>query len=150
MQGKLSLFLFVAFVLAGGSLVGAFTVPGEWYAALEKPAFNPPPWLFFPMWSVLYVMIAVAGWRVWLIERDGPAVVAWWVQLALNFIWPSAFFVARNLPLALLIALVMLAVIVIFIVLAWRLARPAALLFLPYAAWVSFAVALNASLVWLN
>lgn len=150
MQGRLSLFLFVLCVLVGGSAIGALTAPGEWYAALEKPPFNPPAWVFAPVWTLLYVMIAVAGWRVWRIEGGGAAMAAWWVQLALNFIWSPVFFVAQNPLLALVVILVLLGAILAFVALARRLDRPAALLFLPYAGWVSFAALLNAAIVWLN
>ncbi len=64
-----SLILFLVLVLGGGLAIGFLTAPGEWYAGLGKPGFNPPNWLFAPVWMVLYVLIAVAGWRVW---RTGP------------------------------------------------------------------------------
>jgi tryptophan-rich sensory protein len=145
-----SLLLFLVLVVGGGLAIGLVAVPGEWYAALVKPSFNPPPWIFGPVWTVLYVAIAVAGWRIWRIEHGGPAMVAWGVQLALNFIWSPVFFLAHNPPLALAILLAMLAVIVAFILLARRLDAVAAWLFVPYALWVAFAGLLNASIWWLN
>ena len=145
-----SLLLFLGLVVGGGLAIGLVTAPGEWYAHLAKPSFNPPPWLFGPVWTVLYVLIAVAGWRTWRIEPGGPAMVAWWVHLALNFLWSPVFFLARDLLLALVILLGMLAAIVAFIALARRLDRVAAWLFAPYALWVAFAGLLNASIWWLN
>lgn len=144
------LVLFLVLVVGGGLAIGALTAPGEWYAALVKPPFNPPPWLFGPVWTILYVLVAVAGWRAWRIEPGGPAMVTWWVQLALNFIWSPIFFAARDLLLALVILFATLATILAFMTLARRLDPIAAWLFAPYAAWVAFAGVLNASIWWLN
>jgi tryptophan-rich sensory protein len=150
MTDKTSLILFLAFVIAAGLAVGWLTAPGEWYAGLDKPSFNPPRWVFAPVWTGLYILIAIAGWRIWRLEYDGPAMVAWWVQLTLNFLWSPIFFVAHDLLLALVVLLAMLAAILTFIVQAWPLDRPAAWLFVPYALWTTFAGVLNASIWWLN
>jgi benzodiazapine receptor len=64
MSRYVSLILFLLLVVGGGLAIGYFTAPGEWYAGLAKPSFNPPAWLFGPVWTVLYILIAVAGWRV--------------------------------------------------------------------------------------
>lgn len=146
----LTLILFVVLSLAGGSLIGFFSAPGPWYAALEKPAFNPPNWIFGPVWTVLYVLIGIAGARVWFLDRSGPLVRIWFAQMALNYLWPLVFFAARRPDLALPVLLAMLIAILCFIVLAWRRERPSALLFLPYLAWVSFAGLLNAAIWQLN
>lgn len=145
-----SLVVFLVVVVGGGSLIGVLTAPGEWYAELQKASFNPPPWVFPPVWGTLYVMIAIAGWRVWWIVPPGRPRALWVIQMALNFAWSPVFFSARMPALALLVVLVMLAAIVAFIVSAWRVDRVAAWLFVPYAAWVAFATLLNASIVWLN
>src|SRR4051794_28977474 len=81
------------------------TAPGEWYAALAKPSFNPPNWLFAPVWTVLYVLIAVAGWRTFERDQRGGPMKLWWAQLALNFLWSPVFFGAHRIGLALLIIL---------------------------------------------
>lgn len=150
MNHRLALVLFVALVVAGGSAIGFLTAPGEWYAGLAKPPFNPPNWVFAPVWLILYVMIGIAGWRVWLREDGGAALVVWWVQLGLNFLWSPIFFAAQNIGLALAVIVALWLAIVTFIAVAWRLDRPAAWLFVPYLAWVSFATLLNASIWWLN
>jgi tryptophan-rich sensory protein len=150
MNKWLALILFVAVVFVCGSLIGYTTAPGEWYASLQKPSFNPPNWLFGPVWSILYVMIGVAGWRVWKADGGSTALVVWAVQLALNFLWSPIFFAAQNPGLALVVVVGMWLSIVAFIATAWRVDRIAAWLFVPYLAWVSFATLLNASIWWLN
>lgn len=149
-RNVLSLIGFVILVLGGGTAIGFATLPGEWYASLAKPAFNPPNWIFGPVWSILYVMIAVAGWRLWTNHRDSQSMKIWWAALALNFVWSPTFFGAQQLAAALVVILGLLALIYAFIAKTWNLDRLAAWLFVPYAAWVSFATLLNASLWWLN
>ena len=145
-----SLILFLALALGGGLLLGFLTTPGEWYAGLAKPSFNPPAWLFGPVWTTLYVMIAVAGWRTFERDRSSAPMKLWWVQLALNFLWTPVFFAAHQLGLALVVILLMLAAILGFIASARRVDRVAAWLFVPYAAWVAFASVLNGSIWALN
>jgi translocator protein len=150
MNRYVTLALFILLVLGGGTAIGLYTLPGEWYAGLVKPVFNPPNWIFGPVWTILYVMIAVAGWRLWENHRGSGAMKIWWAALVFNFIWTPVFFGAQQLALALVIILVLLALIYVFIARIWTLDRIAAWLFVPYAAWVSFATLLNASLWWLN
>ncbi len=150
MRRWIVLSLFLLLVVGGGLAIGWLTLPGAWYAGLTKPSFNPPNWLFGPVWTVLYVLIAVAGWRVWQAAPRSRAMTLWWLQLALNFAWSPVFFGAHRVGLALAIVSAMLAAILGFIAAAWRTERTSALLFLPYAAWVSFATALNAAILLLN
>jgi tryptophan-rich sensory protein len=147
---RAALLIFLALVVGGGLTIGYFTAPGEWYAHLEKPSFNPPGWVFAPVWTVLYVLIAIAGWRVGQQDSAGWPMRLWWGQLALNFLWSPTFFAAHLIGPALAIVLLLLAVIVGFIAASWRQDRVAALLFVPYAGWVAFAAALNSSIVVLN
>jgi translocator protein len=142
--------LFLLLVVGGGSSIGFATLPGEWYAGLVKPSFNPPNWIFGPVWTVLYVMISVAGWMLWVNYRDSTAMKIWWVALALNFLWSPVFFGAQNIGLALAIIIALFLAIVAFIVTARQHDGRIALLFAPYAAWVGFASLLNLSLYMLN
>ena len=144
------LLAFLVLVVGGGLLIGFLTLPGVWYEALQKPSFNPPNWLFGPAWTTLYVLIAIAGWRVWLRDRAGSLMKLWWLQLALNFLWSPVFFGMELIAPALLVILAMLAVILLFIGRAWSQDRVAALLFVPYAGWVAFATLLNAAIWQLN
>lgn len=131
-------------------IIGFISQPGEWYAALEKPPFNPPNWIFAPVWSSLYVLIAIAGYRTWVSYPASSAMRLWIVQLVLNFLWTPIFFTLHLPGAALVVLLLMLASIVGFIAACGPQDRASALLFLPYALWVAFAGALNAAIWWLN
>ena len=131
-------------------IIGYISQPGEWYAALEKPPFNPPNWIFAPVWSSLYVLIAIAGYRTWVSYPASSAMRLWIVQLVLNFLWTPIFFTLHLPGAALVVLLLMLASIVGFIAASGPQDRASALLFLPYALWVAFAGALNAAIWWLN
>ena len=150
MNHRFSLILFLVLVVGGGLAIGYLTAPGEWYAQLAKPAFNPPGWIFGPVWTVLYVFIAIAGWRVWQRDRGGWAMKFWWTQLVLNFLWSPIFFAAHQIGLAHVVILLLLVAILAFITTSGRQDRLAAWLFVPYAVWVAFASALNASISALN
>jgi tryptophan-rich sensory protein len=150
MNRYVSLILFLVLVLGGGLAIGYVTAPGAWYAGLAKPSFNPPGRIFGPVWTVLYVLITVAGWRTFERDRRGWPMRLWWAQLALNFLWSPVFFFAHRIGLALAIVLLMLAAILAFLATVWRQDRVAAWLFVPYAAWVAFASALNAAILALN
>jgi tryptophan-rich sensory protein len=135
--------LFVVLVVGGGLVIGFLTTPGGWYSGLAKPPFNPPNWIFGPVWTFLYVMIAVAGWRTFESHRGGRAMKLWVAQLCLNFLWTPVFFTAHHIGLALIILTSLLVVTVAFVASSWRRDPLAAWLFVPYAAWVAFASLLN-------
>jgi tryptophan-rich sensory protein len=149
----LAAFVAVCFGAAAlGALVTARSVT-TWYPTLNKPAFNPPDWVFGPAWTLLYLMIALAGWRVWRAGRPAGArpKMTWYsVQLILNVAWSCIFFGARSIGLALVEIVLLLTVIVINVVVFWRVDRLAGWLLVPYAAWVSFASVLNFALWRLN
>lgn len=150
MSKILSYILFIGFVVAAGLLAGLTNMPGEWYQSLQKPFFNPPSWLFGPVWTTLYVMIGVAGARIWQRAPKSAAMQLWFAQMAFNLMWSPAFFGLQNPELALVVIAGMLATIIAFMVKAKPIDRISTLLFVPYLAWVSFASVLNASLAWLN
>ncbi|WP_422000452.1 TspO/MBR family protein [Reyranella sp.] len=141
---------FVALMLGGGTAIGLLTGPDAWYAGLSKASFNPPNWVFGPVWSTLYVLIAVAGWLVWSRQRTGTAMTLWWAQLVLNFLWSPAFFTLHRIDLALVVIVLLLATLWAFIAMTARRQPAAALLFLPYGLWVAFATVLNGALWMLN
>jgi len=149
---------FIAFLapcLAVSAIGGAVTATsvGTWYQSLAKPPFNPPDWIFAPVWTVLFFMMAIAGWRVW--RRDGlrktrSALMLFACQLVLNLAWSILFFGFRSIGAALVEILVLLLAILATTVMFWQRDRVAGMLFVPYAGWVAFAMALNAALWQLN
>ncbi len=149
-MGWKPLMLFVGGVVVAGLLLGYANRPDGWYAALNKPAFNPPNQVFAPVWLALYVCIGVAGARTWSRDPRSPAMAAWVAQMALNFLWSPVFFGIHRIGLALGIIVALLVAIAAFIALQWRTDRLAALLFVPYAAWISFATVLNGAIYRLN
>ncbi len=118
-------------------------MPGSWYAALHKPRWTPPDWLFGPAWTVLYVMIAIAGWLVWSVEGVGVALAVWGSNIVFNGLWSWLMFRRHRIGLAFVDATAMLLTILAFIVIARPISPTAALLFIPYLGWVAFAAALN-------
>lgn len=144
------LVVFLVLVIGIGSAIGAFAAPGEWYASLAKPPFNPPNWVFAPVWFVLYVLIAAAGWRTFLDAPASARMALWGGQMVLNWIWSPIWFVAHMLWPAFAIIVLMLACTIGFIVTSWNRDRPSAYMFLPYAAWITFAGLLNLSVAILN
>jgi tryptophan-rich sensory protein len=146
----LALAAFLILTLGGGTLIGMATLPGDWYAALEKPFFNPPNWLFGPVWTILYILVGIAGWRTWLRGYRGVPMQVWFGQLVFNFLWSPIFFGVHQIGFAVIIIASMIGLTVLFVRLTWDHDRASALLMLPYLAWISFAGLLNGSLWWLN
>jgi tryptophan-rich sensory protein len=144
------LVVFLAVVIGVGAAIGAVTAPGDWYASLQKPPFNPPNWVFGPVWLTLYVLIGIAGWRTLRREPRGPAMRLWVGQMVLNWLWSPVWFVAHWLWPAFVVIAALLVLILSFIGVSWRRDRVAAWLFVPYAAWVGFASLLNLSIALLN
>jgi tryptophan-rich sensory protein len=147
------LLAFIALCLAVSALGGNVTASsvGGWYQTLHKPPFNPPDGIFAPVWTTLFIFMAIAAWRVWRrVGLRNRAIAAFMVQLALNLLWSVLFFGLKSPGLALL------EIPVLWLAIAWtglifgRIDRWAGLLFVPYAAWVAFAVLLNAAIWQLN
>jgi tryptophan-rich sensory protein len=156
-------FLAATYLVAGVS--SAFTVsaiPG-WYAALAKPSYNPPNWLFGPVWTLLYALMAVAAWLVWRLpdvpfRRGVPGVLGkrrvalfWFgVQLIANFLWSFVFFGHRQLGLSVVEIAFLGFAVAVTMLLFFRLSKAAGWLFVPYFAWVSFAAVLDVAIWRLN
>ena len=137
----------------GAASPGGIFMPGDWYATLQKPSWNPPGWIFGPVWSALYTMMAVAAWLVW--KRVGFAVqrrplTIFLVQLALNAAWTALFF-GLHWPGVAFAEIVLLWLAIVATLAAFRpVSHTAAWLLAPYLAWVSFAALLNFTLWRLN
>ena len=157
MHKLLKIGVLVATCLAVGYFSGIATESGvrDWFPFVEKPFFNPPNWVFAPVWTFLYILMGVAGGLVWArmdFERDAVrnALFVFAVQLALNGFWSILFFGLRN-PLLALIEIILLWLMIYETLGKFRkIDKTAGLLFIPYLAWVSFAVILNGSIWWLN
>ena len=148
-----ALLLFIAATLLTGMAAGLATEAGKegWYEALDKPGWTPPDATFPIVWTLLYLMMALAAWRTW--RKSGWASLAlrmFWTQLALNFAWSFLFFAWHWIGAALLDAALLFAAIAATAALFARIDRIAALLMLPYLAWTGYAVALNAAIWWMN
>lgn len=133
--------------IVGGLAAGS---AAQTYRALELPPFAPPSWLFGPVWTVLYVAMAVAAWLVWREAGWNRALTLWSVQLVLNLAWTPLFFTAGWYAAALVDIVALLVLVAMTVVAAARSSRLAAGLLVPYLAWVAFATALNAAIVVLN
>ncbi len=151
---KLAIAVAVPLGVAALSGIATSSSVTTWYPTLVRPPFNPPSWVFGPVWTVLYVMMGVAAFLVWRrgLDTEGvrTALIAFTLQLALNGLWSVLFFGLRSPGLALVEIIVLWLAILGTIVLFHRVMKLAAALLLPYLAWVSFAAVLNASLWWLN
>ena len=149
----LVVFLVVCFAAAG--IGGAVTTPkiGSWYATLVKPSWNPPNWIFGPVWSALCCCMAVAAWLVWRQEgfaSDKLPLILFGVQLVLNVLWSCIFFGLEMPGVAFAEVLLLWAPIAATMVLFWQRSMIAGILFVPYLAWVSFASVLNFTIWRLN
>lgn len=141
--------------VAGAALLGSIFTPASgktrrWYSSLEKAPFNPPNAIFGPVWTLLYALIAVSGFRVSRAEPDAARSTSmrlWGAQMVLNGSWSPLFFGLKRPGLALLDQALLLPAILAYIRAASRVDKPAALLMWPYAAWVAFATVLNAEVV---
>lgn len=124
-----------------------------WYPTLIKPSWTPPDWIFGPVWSCLYMMIAVAGWLIYRAEYSKKRTVAlmfYGSQLALNFIWSFLFFSLRSPILGLIDIALLCLLISLTIIKAWPVRPLASLLLIPYLVWILYATSLNAGIWLLN
>jgi tryptophan-rich sensory protein len=146
---------FVLICLAVG-FIGSFSTATSitsWYAGLEKPFFNPPNWLFGPVWTLLYTLMGLAGYYSWTQRKKRIGMLAFKVfllQLFFNFWWTPIFFGLQNMAFALVVIIIMWGLIVYWIRLLFALNKKVAWSQIPYVLWVTFATLLNASLFYLN
>jgi tryptophan-rich sensory protein len=143
---------FLALCFGVSALGGRAAAPAlaEWYPALRKPSWTPPGVVFGLVWTLLYALMAVAGWLAWREGRARFGPLAYLVQLALNAAWPWLFFAERRPDLSLACAVALWLALLVTIVAFWRVSRGAAALMLPCLAWVSFATVLNHAVWRLN
>lgn len=151
--------LFFSIVISqSAGFIGSFFTANSvrtWYLTLEKPFFNPPSWVFAPVWTTLYTLMGIALYLVWqktLTSKKGNAFAVWFflAHLVVNALWSVIFFGAKDLLAALITILVLWGMIAYLIKLFYPVNKNAAYLLLPYLAWVSFATLLNAAILLLN
>ena len=147
-----ALLLSLVLVAVVASFGGRYA-PSPWYADLAKPTWTPPNWLFGPVWTILYILMAVAAWMVWRQgEHPGArsALVSYVVQLILNGLWSWIFFGRQRIGLALLDLLVLWIAVLATLILFWRVRGSCGLLLLPYLVWITLAGVLNLAVWHLN
>lgn len=145
----------IAIPVAVGGVAGSITAPAidGWYTTLNKPSFNPPNWLFAPVWTTLYVLMGVSFYMIWVHPQEKykrRCMQVYALQLFLNFLWSIIFFALEKPDLA-LIEIVTLWVAILWMISLFRKIKPiAGYLQIPYLLWVSFATVLNFVIWWLN
>ena len=138
-----------------GAIAGAFTskaIP-VWYASLNQPSFNPPNWLFAPVWTTLYILMGISFYIIWQLpqsEDKNKVVRIYFIQLILNFAWSFLFFYFKDIGLALIEIALLWTVILIMLVRMYKIKPIASYINFPYILWVSFAMVLNAAYLILN
>ena len=154
-----------ALFVVGCELVGILgaltTATGDssWYGTLVKPPFNPPGWLFGPVWTTLYAMMGIAAFLVWRVRREAAgaakaeanrALTLFGIQLVLNGIWTPIFFGAESIVGGALVIVTLFVVLALTVRVFFRISRTAGWLLVPYLLWVAFATTLTLSIWWLN
>ena len=145
------LFFFITYLasLIGGLATINFKEP--WYSQLIKPSFNPPDWIFAPVWTTLYLMMTVAIWFFWHSKnRNMNTVYIYFIHLIFNTTWSIIFFVFHNIFLALIILIILIVLIIILIVRFKRVNLLSTYLMIPYLLWCCYALILNVNLLILN
>jgi tryptophan-rich sensory protein len=145
----------IALPLGIGAIAGLFTAQAipEWYATLNRPSFNPPSWLFGPVWTILYFLLGISFFLIWKIDPSKErnlAILVFLVQLLLNFGWSFFFFYFKMIGFALIEISVLWISIVVMLILFYRIRPMAAYINIPYLLWVTFATVLNAGYYILN
>lgn len=156
MNTKIKLIIAIGLPLAVGALAGWFTSGsvGGWYSTIVKPSFNPPNWIFGPVWTLLYILMGIAFYMVWINAADNilkrKATLFYFIQLALNFCWSFIFFYAQQPGWALIDIVFLWVNIAATIYWFSKISKTAAWLLVPYILWVTFATALNFAIWKLN
>ena len=147
-----SLFLFLISTFSASFIGGitTFKFKEPWYSTLVKPSFNPPDWVFGPVWTILYILMAIAIWNVWIKSKNINLVYLYFIHLFFNTTWSVVFFGFNQIELA----LINLIVLILFIVILFRkykvISKLSAYLMIPYFLWCCFAFLLNLNLMMLN
>lgn len=139
-------FIFLLACAAAAS-TGVLFKPGEWYQSLVKPSFTPPNWAFPLAWTLIYLLLAWAGYRLTLIPGSQLVLALWAAQIALNTLWTPVFFGAHHVLAAMVILVVLWLVVAAMVLMAMRLDVITGLILFPYLVWLCVAAALNFSIL---
>ena len=154
LKNKFLSFVLFALITYSASAIGGFATISfkePWYSLLNKPIFNPPDWIFAPVWTTLYFMMTVAIWFFWHSKnRNMNTVYIYFIHLIFNTTWSIIFFVVHNIFLALIVLIILILLIIILIIRFKRVNLLSAYLMIPYLLWCCFALILNTSLLILN
>jgi len=154
LKNKILSFILFTTVTFSASAIGGLATIGfkePWYSSIIKPSFSPPEWIFAPVWTTLYLMMAIAVWFFWHSKnRDINTVYIYLIHLIFNTTWSVVFFVFHNILLALLTLLILIGLIILLIVRFKRVNMLSYYLMIPYLLWCCFALTLNLTLILLN
>ena len=147
-------FLIFAIITFSASAIGSLTTISfkePWYSLIEKPLFNPPDWVFAPVWTTLYFFMTIAIWKFWHSKnRDMNTIYIYFIHLIFNTTWSIVFFVFHKIVLALIVLVILILLIIILIIRFKRVNLYSYYLMIPYLLWCFFALLLNVSLIILN
>jgi tryptophan-rich sensory protein len=149
----LSFLLFILATFSASAIGGLATIGFKepWYSLIIKPSFNPPDWIFAPVWTTLYLMMTISIWIFWHSKnRDMKTIYFYFIHLFFNTTWSVVFFVYHNMLLALVVLIILIISIFILIIRFKRVNMLSAYLMIPYLLWCLFALILNTSLILLN
>jgi len=151
----IKLLISLALTLGTGAIAGIFTASAvpEWYAALNRPSFSPPNWLFGPVWTILYILLGISLFLIWNLDASkarNMAILFFVMQLIFNFCWSFIFFYSKMIGFALVEIVVLWIMIIIMMILFYRIKPMAAYINIPYILWVTFASILNGAYYFLN
>ena len=154
LKNKFLSFILLALITYTASFIGALatiTYKEPWYSLLNKPLFNPPDWIFGPIWTLLYLMMTISIWLYWHGKnRQMNTMYIYFIHLVFNTTWSIAFFVFHNILLAFAVLIILIAFIINLILRFRRVKIMSAYLMIPYLLWCCFALILNTSLIILN
>ena len=154
LKNKIVTFILFLSITFSASLIGGLATINfkePWYSLLNKPVFNPPDWIFAPVWTILYLMMTVAVWIFWHTKNKNiNTIYIYFIHLIFNTTWSVVFFVFHNMALALIVLIILITLIIILILRFKRVNMFSVYLMIPYLLWCCFALILNTSLILLN
>ena len=154
LKNKFLSFILLALVTYSASVIGGMATIGfkePWYSLLVKPSYNPPSWVFAPVWTILYLMMTIAIWSFWHNKNKNiNTLYIYFIHLIFNTTWSVVFFVLHQIFLALIVLIILISLIIVLMLRFRRVNLVSSYLMIPYVLWCTFALVLNFSLIILN